>query len=102
MRSLELLSSLLVLHLASAIPTSNVRRADAPDPSTFEASKAVEASIPQLLNHAHQSIKSGKNVVGDFVINGPGGRVQIFDDIPVAGSLYDPTNPRTQSTTSPT
>jgi hypothetical protein len=87
MRSLEFLSPLLVLQLASAAPTANIRRATAPNPNTFEASKAVEASIPQLLDHAHQSIQSGKNVVGDFAINGPGGHAQIFDDIPVPFSL---------------
>jgi hypothetical protein len=81
MRAFELLFSLSLLCFALAIPS--IRRATLPDPKEFAASKTVESAIPQLLNHAHQSIKKGHNGVANFPINGASGKAEIFDDIPV-------------------
>lgn len=74
-------ASLSVLYFALAIPS--IRRASLPNPNDFGASKTVESAIPNLLNHAQQSIKKGQHDVASFPLNGASGKVEIFDDIPV-------------------
>jgi hypothetical protein len=86
MRPFEFFSSLSVVYLALALP--NVRRA-APNPNAFEASKTVESAIPNLLNHAQQSIKKGQHGVASFHIDGASGKAEIFDDIPVPLFRFD-------------